>query len=98
MIIEIEDRYIEELKYKIQELQSKNAELSEKLHKAEQDKEYLSFRIRNELEPRIKAEERAYDLYVSIDHVAEAEDSFCGKVDELVDMVRENDNYFVGGF
>lgn len=95
MIIEIEDRYIEELKYKIQELQSKNAELPEKLHKAEQDKEYLSFRIRNELEPSIKAEERAYDLYVSIDHVAEAADSFCCKVDELVDMVRENDNYFV---
>ena len=95
MIIEIEDRYIEELKYKIRELKEENANLSEKLRLAEQDKEHLSFRIKNELEPRIKAEERAYDAYVLTDHAAEAADSFCGKVDELVEMVQDNDNYFV---
>ena len=95
MIIEIEDRYIEELKYKIRELKEENAKLSDKLRLAEQDKEHLSFRIKNELEPRIKAEERAYDAYVLTDHAAEAADSFCGKVDELIEMVQDNDNYFV---
>lgn len=95
MIIEIEDRYIEELKYKIRELKEENAKLSEKLRLAEQYKEHLSFRIKNELEPRIKAEERAYDAYVLTDHAAEAADSFCDKVDELVEMVQDNDNYFV---
>ncbi len=94
-MIEVEERYIEELKDKIRELKEESANLSDKLRLAEQDKEHLSFRIRNELEPRIKAEERAYDAYVLTDHAAEAADGFCGKVDELINFVKDNPNYFV---
>lgn len=94
MIMEIEERDVEELKRKIQELKRENEKLSEELHLVEQEKEHLSFRIETELEPRIKQEKRAYDAYVSTDHAAEAAESFCGKVDELIKMVQDNDNYF----
>ena len=44
------------------------------------------FRIENELKPRIKAEERAYDFYVTTDRSAEWCDAFDCRVNELIDM------------
>lgn len=47
-------------------------------------------RIENELTPRIKAEERAYDRYVLTDRSAEWCDSFDYQVNQLVDMFDED--------
>ena len=48
------------------------------------------FRIENELVPRIKAEERAYDNYVSTDRSFEWFDTFDYYVNELIDMFDED--------
>lgn len=53
------------------------------------------WRIERELEPRIKAEERAYDLWLAEDTGARECECFCDKIDELVDMVEDtNEVYF----
>ena len=51
------------------------------------------WRIERELEPRIKAEERAYDFWISEDTGAVACDSFSSLVDEMIEFVEENDKY-----
>ena len=48
------------------------------------------FRIENELIPRIKAEERAYDNYVTTDRSFEWFDTFDYYVNELIDMFDED--------
>ena len=58
---------------------------------SEKDKRVAAeFRIENELKPRIKAEERAYDFYVTTDRSAEWCDAFDCRVNELVDMFDED--------
>ena len=52
------------------------------------------WRIERELEPRIKAEERSYDLWLAEDTGAVACECFCDKIDELVDMVKDDEAYF----
>lgn len=52
------------------------------------------WRIERELEPRIKAEERAYDLWLAEDTGAMECECFCDKLDELVHMVEEDELYF----
>lgn len=88
---------IERLKNKVYDLQEKNRELSDKLRKEREVREGCEFRIRSELEPRIRREKASYDAYVLTDHAAEAAESFSGKVDELIEMVKENPAYFVWG-
>ena len=56
------------------------------------------FRIENELEPRIKAEERAYDRYVTTDESAEWCDAFDYQVSQLVDMFDEDFDFSVFDF
>jgi hypothetical protein len=56
------------------------------------------FRIENELVPRIKAEERAYDNYVLTDRYAEWCDAFDYQVSQLVDMFDEDFDYSVFDF
>jgi hypothetical protein len=51
------------------------------------------WRIERELEPRIKAEECAYDRWVSTDTGAEACECFSSLIDELVEFVEDNDKY-----
>lgn len=63
--IEISKEEYEELKYKILELRKENERLEKRLDLALSLKETAEFRIRNELEPRIKRENRAYDNWVS---------------------------------
>ena len=48
------------------------------------------WRIERELEPRIKAEERAYDFWVSEDTGAEACECFSSLIDEMIDYVKTN--------
>lgn len=50
------------------------------------------WRIEQELEPRIKAEEQAYDRWVSTDTGAEACECFSSLIDELIDFVKNPDN------
>lgn len=51
------------------------------------------WRIERELEPRIKAEERAYDFWISEDTGAVACDSFLSLIDEMIEFVEENDKH-----
>lgn len=94
MLIEIDDYELRELKNKLREANRKIQELQDDNRKLSENNQSLSFRIEREFEPRIKAEERSYDLYVLTDHAAEASDSFADKVDELVDMVSDTPDYF----
>lgn len=48
------------------------------------------FRIENELEPRIKSEQRSYDFYITTDRSAEWCDAFDCRVNELIDMFDNN--------
>ena len=50
--------------------------------------------IERELEPRIKAEKRAYDFWVSEDVGVRECEGFCDTLDDLVDMVQDNEVYF----
>jgi hypothetical protein len=60
---------------------------------AERDKRtHAEFRVENELEPRIKAEERAYDRWVSTDTGAEACECFSDLINELINFVEDTDN------
>ena len=51
------------------------------------------WRIERELEPRIKAEERAYDLWLAEDTGAEACECLSSLVDQMIDFVDDNDKY-----
>ena len=62
--------------------------------KLETDKRMSAdFRIRTELEPRIKAERDSYDRWVSTDTGAEVCDCFSSLLDELIEFVTENEKY-----
>lgn len=50
------------------------------------------WRIERELEPRIKAEERSYDLWLAEDTGAEACECFSSLIDEMIDFVKNPDN------
>ena len=81
-------------KHKVSQLEKEKQELKEQLDKLRLDKEGLELRIKQELEPRLKQEAACYDAYVSYDKAAEACESFVCKVDELVEMVKENPEYY----
>lgn len=81
-------------KYKVAQLKREKRELVEQLDKFRLDKESLEFRIEQELEPRLKREAACYDAYVLYDKSMEACETFVDKVDELVEMVKENPEYY----
>lgn len=56
------------------------------------------FRIENELEPRIKAEQRSYDFYITTDRSAEWCDAFDCRVNELIDMFDDDFDFSVFDF
>ena len=56
------------------------------------------FRIENELEPRIKAEERAYDRWVTTDRYLEWEDALDYRINEVIDMFDEDLDFSVFDF
>lgn len=51
------------------------------------------WRIERELEPRIKAEERSYDLWLAEDTGADACYCFSELIDEMISFVEDNDKY-----
>lgn len=62
---------------------------------SERDKRVSAeWRIERELEPRIKAEERAYDMWLAEDTGARECECFCDKLDELINMVEDDEKYF----
>lgn len=70
------------------------------LHKYQEDLESerdrrssAEWRIERELEPRIKAEERAYDFWLTEDTGAEACECFSELVDKMTEFVEDNDAY-----
>lgn len=82
-------------KYKVSQLKREKRELVEQLDKFRLDKESLELRIEQELEPRLKREAACYDAYVLYDKSMEACETFVDKVDELVEMVKENPEYYI---
>lgn len=67
------------------------------IHKYQEDLSFerdkrtsAEWRIERELEPRIKAEERAYDLWLAEDVGVRECEGFCDTLDELVDMVQDS--------
>lgn len=51
------------------------------------------WRIERELEPRIKAEKQAYDMWLKEDTGAEACECFSSLIDEMIDFVKDNDKH-----
>lgn len=70
----------------------------EDYEKEKEKRNSAEFRIENELEPRIKAEERAYDSYVTTDRSAEWCDCFDCRVNELIDMFDDDFDFSVFDF
>lgn len=71
------------------------------IHKYQEDLSFerdkrtsAEWRIERELEPRIKAEERAYDMWLAEDTGARECECFCDKLDELIQMVEDDEKYF----
>lgn len=71
------------------------------IHKYQEDLSFerdrrtsAEWRIERELEPRIKAEERAYDMWLAEDVGARECECFCDQLDELVSMVEDDEVYF----
>lgn len=70
------------------------------IHKYQEDLESerdrrtsAEWRIERELEPRIKAEQRSYDLWLAEDTGAEACECFSSLIDEMIYFVEDNDKY-----
>lgn len=60
-----EDWSQEDLAWKCRELEREVEDLEEKVNKLQLENSHLEYRIRNELEPRIQAERRSYDRWVT---------------------------------
>ena len=89
------EQQIELLKYENIDLKLKIKNLEEKLFEEREKKEEYAFRIEKELEPRLQQEAHSYDCWALTDHSAEACESFEYKVDELVEMVKDEPQYFL---
>ena len=81
--ITTQQSYIDDLKYKISKLQDTISSLKQENRKLQEDKDNAEFRIRTELEPRIKQEERSYDSWAT-QQTGEAE---CHHFEKLVDEI-----------
>lgn len=91
---EYED-YIRRLKDKIDEQRRTIQELSNKLQTERELRQSCEFRIETELEPRVRREKASYDAWVTTDRAAEVSECFVDEVDELIEMVEENPDYFI---
>lgn len=81
--ITVQKSYIDDLKYKISKLQDTISSLEQENRKLQENRDHAEFRIRTELEPRIRQEQRSYDAWVS-QQTGEAE---CRHFEKLVDKV-----------
>ena len=85
---------VESLENQLKKLTEENRLLKEQNEKLSLENDSLDFRIKQELEPRLKREACSYDTWVGYDKSAEACETFESKVEELVDMVKEKPEYF----
>lgn len=83
----VQQSYIDDLKYIISKLQDTISSLKQENRKLQEDRDHAEFRIRTELEPRIKQEERNYDFWITQQTGAEQCNYFEYLVDELCDFV-----------
>lgn len=91
----VQQSYIDDLKYKISKLQDAISSLKQENRKLQEDRDHAEFRIRTELEPRIKQEQRVYDFWVKQQTGEEQCDYFCSTIDKLCDYVDEqNEGFF----
>lgn len=88
-MVQVDEYYLENLKYRIEKLKEANYKLHKELNKTLRDKDHAEFRIKTELEPRIKAEEIRYDFWVSQQTGERECDHFCSTIDELTDFVKK---------
>lgn len=96
-IIEVDEDYIAELKWKLEQSRIRCANLEAELDKAKDENSSLDFRIRTELEPRLKQEAHSYDLWVSQQTGAEECEHFSSLVEDMIDFVKEHDGCFDWG-
>lgn len=93
--ITVQKSYIDDLKYKISKLQDTISFLKQENRKLQEDCDHAEFRIRTELEPRIKQEQRVYDFWAKQQTGEEQCDYFCSTIDKLCDYVDEqNEGFF----
>lgn len=93
--ITVQKSYIDELKYKISKLQDTISFLKQENRKLQEDRDNAEFRIRTELEPRIKQERTTYDFWAKQQTGEEQCDYFCSTIDKLCDYVDEqNEGFF----
>lgn len=91
----VQQSYIDDLKYKISKLQDAISSLKQENRKLQEDRDHAEFRIRTELEPRIKQEQRVYDFWVKQQTGEKQCDYFCSTIDKLCDYVDEqNEGFF----
>ena len=90
----VNEDYIEHLKYKIENLSIQNYQLTKKLEQIADARDHAEFRIRTELEPRIKQEQRRYDFWVTQQTGEEQCDYFCSTIDKLCDYIDEQNERF----
>lgn len=91
--IEIEEFELKKLEDKLMKYIEYCNKLENKLKESQEENGRLDFRIRTELEPRIAAEKRSYDAWVSQDTGSIQCESFSGMVDDLIDFVEDNAQY-----
>lgn len=92
------EEIIKKLKNKIYDLQRTISDLRSELQKEQFLREQSEYRIKTELEPRLKQEARSYDAYVTTDWALEASEDFGCKVDDLVEFIEKYpDTYFEWG-
>lgn len=93
--ITVQKSYIDDLKYKILKLQDTISSLKQENRKLQENRDHAEFRIRTELEPRIRQEQRSYDIWITQQTGEEQYDHFEYLVDELCDFVdSEYPEYF----
>lgn len=96
-IIEVDEGYIEDLKWKLEQSRIRCANLEAQLDKSRDENASLDFRIRTELEPRLRQEEHSYDLYVSQATGERECEHFSDLVEDMIDFVEDNEKCFDWG-
>lgn len=89
-----EERRVSKLEDTIAQLRAQVRELTSILEKVMDERDSAQFRIRNELEPRLRSEKASYDSWVSEPSGIRAAECFDGKLKDLIDFVNENVELF----
>lgn len=88
------EEQVEDLKRKMRLRDEQIAQLQTELDSERDAKEHAEFKIKTELEPRIKAEQRSYDAYVTTPRGAEACEALMQKLDDIISLVTNDPQFF----